>query len=476
MLDESLDIATNKKLILFCKILYDNQLRIEFCANISIQDGKAETVYNCIVNWLRDVGINVKRVSGIGTDGASVMTSCRTGVGVRMKSRNDKIVHVWCAAHRLALVSYWAAKRVPYLQVVNEMLIAIFNFYQYSAPRYAKVRELQKLMGQKVKKFKKPTQVRWLSMSDAVKACLSSYSSLILSLDHEVATAPNTEGGNKARGILRKIKCFKFLSALCLLRDILDLLDRTTKCFQKDNLDIQQLKNLINATKETIMSYRPRIVQPPTVEDMILKTDEHSEYSGIEIHCSLNDRNIFNTMKILFIDNLVKEFTDRFPVNDLGILNDFNSLLNPKLLPLDQATMRTYGELCLDNIIDIYGNTDPVIDPVRARRNFLQFKHLMNGQRDLNLTEFCLFLIKDYAETFPDYVTLAHILLTVPLTSVPCERGFSLQNRHHNATSSRRSVTNVQHRMQIEFSSKQAGYDRNEVVRQAAVKFNDDRA
>jgi hypothetical protein len=46
------------------------------------------------------------------------------------------------------------------------MLIAIFNFYQYSAPRYAKVRELQKLMGQKVKKFKKPTQVRWLSMSE----------------------------------------------------------------------------------------------------------------------------------------------------------------------------------------------------------------------------------------------------------------------------------------------------------------------
>ena len=64
MLDESLDIATNKKLILFCKILYDNQLCIEFCANISIQDGKAETVYNCIVNWLRDVGMNVKRVSG----------------------------------------------------------------------------------------------------------------------------------------------------------------------------------------------------------------------------------------------------------------------------------------------------------------------------------------------------------------------------------------------------------------------------
>lgn len=112
------------------------------------------------------------------------------------------------------------------------------------------VRELKILMVQKFKRFKKPTQDRWLSLSDAVKACLSSYSSLSLSLEHEVATAPNTEGGNKDRGILRKIKCFKFLSALWLLRDILDLLDRTSKSFQKDNLDIQQLKNLMQQKRQ----------------------------------------------------------------------------------------------------------------------------------------------------------------------------------------------------------------------------------
>jgi hypothetical protein len=61
-----------------------------------------------------------------------------------------KKIIIITTAHRLALVSYRAAKRVPYLQVVNEMLIAIFNFYQYSAPRYAKVRELQKLSKSKI--------------------------------------------------------------------------------------------------------------------------------------------------------------------------------------------------------------------------------------------------------------------------------------------------------------------------------------
>ena len=47
-------------------------------------------------------------------------------------------------------------------------------------------------------------------MSDAVKACLECYSSLILSFEQEVASAPNSEGGNKARGILKKLNVLNF--------------------------------------------------------------------------------------------------------------------------------------------------------------------------------------------------------------------------------------------------------------------------
>ena len=46
-------------------------------------------------------------------------------------------IHAWCAALRLAFVSYWTAKVVPYLQIVDEIEIEIFDFYQYSASRYA---------------------------------------------------------------------------------------------------------------------------------------------------------------------------------------------------------------------------------------------------------------------------------------------------------------------------------------------------
>ncbi|XP_006813844.1 uncharacterized protein C17orf113-like [Saccoglossus kowalevskii] len=283
MVDESLDIATNKKLIMFCKIIHNGKIQIEFAANISIHDGKADTVYNCIVEWLQEIGYNINKVSGFGSDGASVMTGRLTGVGVRLKALNPKIVHIWCAAHRLALVSYWASKRIPYLHSINEILIAIYNFYNYSAPRYVKIKELQALLGKKVKRFKRPSQIRWLSMSDAVDACYESYSALVLGLEHEVASSPNSEGGNKAKGILKKIKTFKFIAALCLLKDILKNLDQVSKTFQKNVLDIHQLKTVIKATRNLINSYRDN--DPPTLSTCIQMIDENEEFQGIPLVC-----------------------------------------------------------------------------------------------------------------------------------------------------------------------------------------------
>lgn len=41
-------------------------------------------------------------------------------------------------------------------------------------------------------------------MSNAINACYDSYPALILGLDYEVANSPHSDGGNKARGILKK--------------------------------------------------------------------------------------------------------------------------------------------------------------------------------------------------------------------------------------------------------------------------------
>jgi hypothetical protein len=56
-------------------------------------------------------------------------------------------------------------------------------------------------------------------------------------------------------------------------------------------------------------------------------------------------------MEVLDIDNLYREFTERFPDAELGILNDLNCILNPKLLPQDQAAIRQNGDHSLVVVI-----------------------------------------------------------------------------------------------------------------------------
>ena len=56
------------------------------------------------------------------------------------------------------------------------------------------------------------------------------------------------------------------------------------------------------------------------------------------------------------------------------------------------------------------------------------FKHLVRSHRRIPFEKFAKILIEEYEDEFPDFVLLEKIALTIPVSSVPCERGFSTQN------------------------------------------------
>ena len=144
---------------------------------------------------------------------------------------------------------------------------------------------------------------------------------------------------------------------------------------------------------------------------MIHQIEENSFYNGIELKCSLRDRREVMLMKRSFIENITREFDERLPEESLGILNDLNTLLNPKLLPSEQAAIRQHGTDSLERCIVKYGEGDnPVINKEDAKNSFLQFKYVVNSNREKQLQEFRSTLINAYKDIFPDFVTLASIL------------------------------------------------------------------
>ena len=46
----------------------------------------------------------------------------------------------------------------------------------------------------------------------------------------------------------------------------------------------------------------------------------------------------------------------------------------------------------------------------------------------MNFEQFTSHFIQEYKDVYPDFVQLALISLVIPVSSAPCERGFSVQN------------------------------------------------
>ena len=83
-------------------------------------DGKAETIFNAINAWLVSWEIPITKVMGLATAGAAVMTGVRSGVWVKMKQENPRMVHIHCVAHKLALAVSQAAASVRSLKTYED--------------------------------------------------------------------------------------------------------------------------------------------------------------------------------------------------------------------------------------------------------------------------------------------------------------------------------------------------------------------
>ena len=105
-----------------------------------------------------------------------------------------------------------------------------------------------------------------------------------------------------------------------------------------------------------------------------------------------------------------------------------------------------------------YTNTseeESLIDADEAPNSFIQFKHFLNSNKD-KPHELCEILAKPgvYEDIIPSFVTLAQVFQTIPLTSVPCERGFLAKNHIHEALRNKMFPSAVECKMHVPYASK----------------------
>ena len=186
-----------------------------------------------------------------------------------------------------------------------------------------------------------------------------------------------------------------------------------------------------------------------------------------------------NTTRTDFIDCLTENLDQRFPAAELDVVAALGKVFDIRRYPAAQDT-QNYAEDAIAVLAVKFGqpagDAPALVSPDRLKTLFPQFKRSLQLLGNLTLEEACQHTILDFSDDLPDFATLANIALAIPVSSVPCERGFSLQNRVKTYQRSRLSDCSVDNEMLLsmeapDYSSPQAeGF-----LLQAARKFSEEK-
>lgn len=143
LIDEVMDIAQREQLVSFIRYVDQDTYKVktDFLAVNDILESStsanAETIKSVVVKQLSDCDLDINKLSGLSTDGASVMVSKENGVAAKLKREVKMLLDVHCICHRLALACGDANDHFSYIKTVEKVLIRLWSFFHNSGKRTA---------------------------------------------------------------------------------------------------------------------------------------------------------------------------------------------------------------------------------------------------------------------------------------------------------------------------------------------------
>ncbi len=386
----------------------------------------AETIANRVFEYIESAGLDITRMRGIGTDGASAMIECHNGVVKRLKSIAPSLICVHCAAHRLNLASTQAGDKVLYVKNFSVILRQLFDFFDNSAVRTAGLEAIQTLTDGDGKLLA-PCSTRWLSTERSVNRLKKCYVPVVLSLQREGEDRSDA----KAVGLNNLITEYRFICTMLMLCDMLPLVSHLSKCFQYTSCDYSIIPRMVSSTVHALEKLKS--ADGINLKEITLFL-EQIESSGIEIKkpAHLGDDYFKNSIKVPYLNHLIKNINNRF--DDKSMMAAFDIINPSKLppLPTNPSTedIELFTEYGNDNVEKLGSHfqgvvADSSIECIEEWNSFRQF--MKDNCSQMKQCEVISKLCNDTAweEIYPNMSTLGKICRVIPIHTADVERTFS---------------------------------------------------
>lgn len=128
--DDATDIAVMEQMVTFLSYIdpLTSQREVKFLFIEDVLDdteaegANAGVLLKVLLTQVEDSELKIENLMSLASDGASVKTSQRNGLAVKLKSMNSKIISFHCICHRLALSCVDSNDERSYVSVVETIL------------------------------------------------------------------------------------------------------------------------------------------------------------------------------------------------------------------------------------------------------------------------------------------------------------------------------------------------------------------
>ena len=450
LMDDMTDVTSKEQMILFIQYYCrkEEKVKTKFLSVESVLDqsdscsANAETLFQVFSKKLNELGLDVTKVGGMASDGASVMLGRNNGVAAKLKAIAPSVIAVHCVCHRLALACADSNQELSYIEKVTTYLTELWKLFEYSNQKMAvfmktqlNLINLQLLPSVKktAKKIKKACKTRWLSTDSAVRSAVENYPAIIqtlLKLEGKCATSA---------GLLRHMNTAKFLSTMYILRSVLSILSDVSKAFQRSVVNFSRMKPCVDSAKAALKEIQRS--QSP-IEEFKSATEKLKEADLLDFEVPDRVVEDMKSLLVKYTDALMKNIDDRFK-ESMPVVTAL-SIFDPLLMP-SAGDVKSYGLLEVELIGKHFFPEDvDQQERVKAEWGKLKYdildwktkipKEIKEGTTKTTEqlptpTEWCLSRILQMrcalGSLYPCISKIAEVALTLPVSNAWPERGAS---------------------------------------------------
>lgn len=159
LIDGSTDVAVKEQKIVHAKVKKKANLLHVFW---EVKSGTAEGILTGLEEFFESISIPnwKKKLVGLESDGESVNSGSRGGLGVPLKAEIPYLIHVCLIAHKLELSVLDACKLIDLVESFQKTVQCLLKFYSHSGKCLSEVSHIGDILHKEVKSFGKWNPIR----------------------------------------------------------------------------------------------------------------------------------------------------------------------------------------------------------------------------------------------------------------------------------------------------------------------------